>query len=141
MIEGSVQLDCLFVKVCVQEVLLRPPRKWVVPLCWECGGTALCVLMLSRLCCVSGNVCGVPVGFWWSVKFSLRMGILEEWDGVVLGVSWSLPSNLASGHWSTSNEGSSWHTLAAEVIKWATSCMSFMWSLHPPRECTTLSVA
>ena len=71
----------------------------------------VCVLMLSRLCCVSGLL----VGFGWSVK---RM---EEQDGVVLGVSWALLSRLASGHWSTSNEHF-WlwllHTLAADMIKW-----------------------
>ena len=31
-------------------------------------------------------------GFRWLIKFSLRMGILEEQDGVALGVSWPLPS-------------------------------------------------
>ena len=60
-----------------------------------------CVLMLSKLCSVSGNVCGLLV---WSVILSLRMGILEEQDGVVLGVSWTLPSGQASSHLSTSNE-------------------------------------
>ena len=44
------------------------------------------------------------VDFQWSVKFSLRVGVLEKQDGVVLGVFWPLPSSLASGHWSTSNE-------------------------------------
>ena len=46
-----------------------------------------CVLMLWRPCCISGKVCGLPVSFRWSVKLSLRMGVLEEGDGVVLGVS------------------------------------------------------
>ena len=32
----------------------------------------------------------------WSDKFSLRMGILEEWDGIALGVSWS--AYIASSH-------------------------------------------
>ena len=34
----------------------------------------------------------------------IENGVLEEQDGVVLGVSWPLPSGLASGNWSTSNE-------------------------------------
>ena len=51
--------------------------------------------------CVSGIVCVLTVG---SINFSLRMGILEEQDGTVGGVSWPLPSALASGHWSASNE-------------------------------------
>ena len=62
------------------------------------------ILILSNLCCVSGHVCGISVGFHWSVKVSLRIGVLEEQDGVVLGVSWPLPADLASYHWSTSNK-------------------------------------
>ena len=42
------------------------------------------------------------VNFQWSVKFSMRMNILEEEDGVVLGVSRPLPLSLASGNWSKS---------------------------------------
>ena len=48
------------------------------------------VLALSRLCSATvsgGNVCGLLVGFLLLVKFSLRIGILEEQDGVVSGVS------------------------------------------------------
>ena len=37
------------------------------------------------------------VDFLQAVKFSLRIGILEEQDGVLLGVFWPLPSGLASG--------------------------------------------
>ena len=74
-------------------VLLHTPRKWVVPLCWGMVLTSLC--MLSRLCYVS-NVCGLLVGFQWSVNFSLRMVILEEQDCIVLGVFWPLPSGLVS---------------------------------------------
>ena len=75
--------------------------------------------MLLRLFCVSGNVCGLPVGFQWSVKFSLRVGIPEEQDGTVVDVSWPLPSGLASDHCSTTNEhfGSSCHTPVADTIK------------------------
>ena len=36
-------------------------------------------------------VCGLPVGLWWSVKICF-----EEQDGAVVGVSWLLPSSLAS---------------------------------------------
>ena len=50
-------------------------------------------------------------GFWRSVKFSLRMGYLEELEGVVLGVFWLLLSGLASGHCSC-------QTTAADMIKW-----------------------
>ena len=46
-----------------------------------CSGT-VCILMLSRLCCVSGNVCGLSEIF---------TEILEERDAVVLG---ALPSVL-----------------------------------------------
>ena len=45
------------------------------------------ILTLSRLCCDSGIVCDLSLGFWWSVKFSLGMGILEELDGAIVGVS------------------------------------------------------
>ena len=55
----------------------------------------VCVLMLSRL--------AVLVAMF-VVKFFLRMGVLEEQDGVVLGVSRLLPSGLVSSHWSISNE-------------------------------------
>ena len=65
---------------------------------WWNGTNDIVCIMLSRLCCVSGNVCGLLVGFRWSVKFSLRMGVHEEQDDVVLGESWLLPSRLASGH-------------------------------------------
>ena len=41
----------------------------------------------------SVNVCVLLVG---SVKFSLRMGVREEQNGVVLGESWPLPSGLYS---------------------------------------------
>ena len=40
----------------------------------------------------------------WSVKISLKMGVLEEKDGAVVSVSWPLPSGLVSSHWSASNE-------------------------------------
>ena len=56
-----------------------------------------------------------------SSKFSLRMGIFEEKDGVVLDVSWPLLSGLASGigvH-QLDTSGSSCHTPAADMIKWA----------------------
>ena len=56
-----------------------------------------CVIVMGnvvdvRLLCI----CGLMVGFWWSVKFSWRMGILEQEDGTVVGVYWPLPSGLAS---------------------------------------------
>ena len=58
-----------------------------MPLCigmwWNGTDIIACVLMLWGLCCVSGKDCGLPVNFRRSVKVSLRMGILEEQDGVV----------------------------------------------------------
>ena len=42
---------CSRVGDCVEVVLLHPHMKWIVPLCWGCGGKAIvCIL---RLCCVS----------------------------------------------------------------------------------------
>ena len=65
------------------------------------------VAFLEFLCAqvpysMKGLVTGtaVLVDFQWSVKFTLRIGILEEQGGVILGMSWPLPSGLASGHWS-----------------------------------------
>ena len=46
----------------------------------------VCLLVLSRLCCTIGIV-----DFQWSVKFSWRMGVLEEQDGAVVGVLAQLP--------------------------------------------------
>ena len=53
-----------------------------------CGGVHL--MVLSRLCCI---LLALFVDFWWSVKISWRMGLLEEQDGAVMGVFW--PSLLA----------------------------------------------
>ena len=52
----------------------------------------VCLSLLSRLCCNSGIVCGLLVGFQLSVKTSRRMGALEQYDGAVVGVSWPLQS-------------------------------------------------
>ena len=80
--------------------------------------TSLCAfLMLSKLCCVSGHVVDL-VGFQWSDKLSLIMGTLEEQDDVAFGVSWPLPSGLASIDWSTSNEHFPLY-LPHPMIKWA----------------------
>ena len=49
--------------------------------------------VLSRLFCNSGIVCGLPVGFQWSVKIFWRMGAIEQHDGAVVGV---LPPSQAS---------------------------------------------
>ena len=70
-IEGSVRLEGSLsaCEGCVQMVLLHPPRKWVVSLRSGWGGKVLTSLCVLRLCCVSGNVCGLPVGFRRSVKF------------------------------------------------------------------------
>ena len=50
---------------------------------WNGTEVIVCILILSWLCCVIGNVCGLPVGFQWSIKFSLRTG----GTSVVFGVS------------------------------------------------------
>ena len=47
---------------------------------------------------------GLFVGFRWPVNTSLRMGVLEAQDGVVVGVVWPLSSDLASGPLRTLNE-------------------------------------
>ena len=75
----------------------------VLGVCWNVIDDLVFVLVLSELCCTSGIVCGLPVGFRWSVKISLRMGIPEEQDGAVVGVFWPLPSGLASGPLGTLN--------------------------------------
>ena len=54
----------------------------------------VCILLLSKLCCIS---CGLPVV---SQKF-VKMGIPEERNGAVVGVP--LPSGLASGTLGTLN--------------------------------------
>ena len=51
-----------------------------------CGGGVAPPTQL-RLCCVSGNVCGLPVV---SHIFIERLGVLDEQDGIVLDVP-SLP--------------------------------------------------
>ena len=58
-------------------------RSWEGPL-WE---VPLYMILCLCACCVSGNVCGFAVGFWWSVKFLLSLGVREEQDGGVLSVS------------------------------------------------------
>ena len=63
-------------------------RAIVLGVWWNGTDVIVCVLILLRLCHVSGNACG------WSFKFSFRTG---EQDGVVLGVSWLLPSGLGGG--------------------------------------------
>ena len=47
---------------------------------------------------------GLPEDFRWPVNTSLRRGVLEAQDGVVVGVVWPLPSGLASGPLRTLNE-------------------------------------
>ena len=81
--------------------------------CWLCGGgfapptqevdcvvvvgvwwnVIVCLLVLTRLYCTIGIVCGLLVGFRQSVKISWWMGILEEQDGAVVGVFWPRPAS------------------------------------------------
>ena len=59
-------------------------------LCWGSSGMSLltCVtLVLSRLCCTTGTVCGPSFGFRWSGKIYLRMSIPEEQNGTTESVS------------------------------------------------------
>ena len=51
------------------------------------------LVCLFRLCCIIGIVCGLLVGFQWSVEISWRMGLLEEQDGAVVGMFLPLPSS------------------------------------------------
>ena len=82
---------------CMGMMLLHPCRKLVVSLNVVEWHRRLCVHFgLSRLCCISGIVCGIPMGFWWTVKILLRIDIPEEVDGTVVDVSWPLSSSLAS---------------------------------------------
>ena len=69
----------------------------VVGVWWNVIDVLVCLLVLTRLCCIIGIVCGLPVGFRWSVEISWRMGLLEEQDGAVVGVFLPLPSGPASG--------------------------------------------
>ena len=75
---------------------LAPPTQEVhcvvvVGVWWNVIDVIECLLVLTRLCCTNDVVCGLPVGFQWSVEISWRMGLLEE-HGVV-GVFWPLPSS------------------------------------------------
>ena len=47
----------------------------VVVVWWNVTDVIVWLLVLSRMCCTSGIVCGLPMGFWWSVKISWRMGL------------------------------------------------------------------
>ena len=68
--------------------------------------TLMSLLVLSRLCCVSAIDCRLPV----------VMYIVKEQDGAVMGVSWPLPSGLASGPLNA-HCLFSYHTSAADMIK------------------------
>ena len=50
------------------------------------GDVIVCLLVLTI-----GIVCGLPVGLWWLVEIPLRMGLLEEEDGAVVGMLLPLP--------------------------------------------------
>ena len=65
----------------------------VVGVWWNVINVIVCLLVLTRLCCTIGIVCGLLVGYQWSVEISWRMGLLAEEDGAVF---WPLPSGLAS---------------------------------------------
>ena len=52
----------------------------------------MCILALCKLCGFCGIVCGLLEDFQWPVNTSLRKGILEAQDGVVVGVVCPLPS-------------------------------------------------
>ena len=60
------------------------------------------------------GLCCMFVDFRWSVKFSLIMGVLAEQDDA--GVSWPLSG---FGVHQIDTSGSSCHTPAKDMIKWA----------------------
>ena len=55
--------------------------------------TSLCAFWCSPHCAV---LVALFVDFQWLVKISWRTGVLEEEDGVVVGVFWPFPSSPAS---------------------------------------------
>ena len=67
---------------CVEVNLLHPHRKWVVWLVW--WNVIVYLLVLSRLCCTSGIVCGLLVGFCQNF-----LDVLEQ-DGEVVVVFWPI---------------------------------------------------
>ena len=79
---------------CVELDLFHPHRKLVVVGVWwnviDCAFWCLPGTI--------GIVCGLPVGFQWSVKISWQMGLLEEQDGTVVGVFWLLLSGPLPVH-------------------------------------------
>ena len=57
---------------------------------WNGTEVTVCILMLSKLCCVSGNVYRPLVGFWWSVTFIENehpWGTGRSWFGCVLAIA------------------------------------------------------
>ena len=72
------------------------------------------------------------VDFRWSVKFSLRIGILEQQDGVVWGPS--LLAYIASNHWNSYMK-LALLAIAATLLQrnGGTSCMWFRWPLVLPQ--------
>ena len=111
---------------CVEVDLLHPCRKWVVWLWCNVIDIIVYLLVLTRLCCI---VCGLPVGFRWSVEISSRMGLLEEWRVLappfrhsfrsIEYIKCTLPA----------------HTLAADVRVVGTLWMSLFVLLHPSQCC------
>ena len=71
-------------------------RVVVVGVWWNVIDVIASLLVLTRLFCIIAIVCGLLVGFRWSVEISWRMGLLEEQDGAVVGVFLPLPSGPAS---------------------------------------------
>ena len=68
---------------------------WIAPPTQEVGcvvvvgnviNVIVYLLVLFRLCCTIGIVCGLLVGFRWSVEIYWRMGLLEKQDGAVVVV-------------------------------------------------------
>ena len=56
----------------------------VIVCLWCCPGHAVLQVMF--------------VDFWWSVEISWTTGLLEEQDGAVVGVFWTLPSGQLPVH-------------------------------------------
>ena len=73
-----------------------------------CGGGGLChcgggvverygvPFVVVEAVCNIGTVSELLVGFWWSVKISWIMDVLDQDDGAVVGASLRFPSGAAS---------------------------------------------
>ena len=107
--QSGLRRGCQCVKGCWLCGELAPPTQevgCVVVVWWNVIDVIVCLLVLTRLCCGSGIVYGLPV----VVKIYWRMGLLEERDGAVVGVFWSIKCTLPALY--------SCNSPAVDVIEW-----------------------